>query len=143
VRDLTLNAHAGSVSVPAGSYRSLTANSGSTFVLGVAGASQPTVYSLDSLTLNDGGRLRVVGPVVLTVANVVSLGGEAGAEGHPSWLDLRAASGGVTLNGGGALYGHVTAPSGTVTINGSATLTGNVFCNRLAINGGGLLRVVQ
>ena len=143
VRDLTLNADAGSVLIPAGSYRSLTANSGSTFVLGVAGAVQPAVYSLDSLTLNGGSRLQVVGPVVLTVATVVSLSGAAGAENHPLWLDLRLASGGVTLNEGGALYGSVTAPSGTVTINGDAKLTGNVVCDRLAVNRGGLLQVIQ
>jgi len=143
LRDLTLNADAGSVVVPAGRYRSLTANSGSTFVLGVAGAVQPAVYSLDSLTLNGGSRLQVVGPVVLTVATVVSLSGAAGAESHPLWLDLRMASGGVTLNGGGALYGSVTAPSGTVTINGDAKLTGTVVCDRLAVNRDGLLQVIQ
>jgi hypothetical protein len=144
VRDLTLNADAGSLPVPAGRYRSLTANGGSTLVLGVAGDGPPTVYSLDSLTLNGGSRLQVVGPVVLTVTNAVSLSGATGAEGHPLWLELRVASGGVvTLNGGGALYGSVNAPSGTVTINRNAVLTGNVVCDRLAINGGGLLRIVQ
>jgi hypothetical protein len=143
VRDLTLNADAGSVQVPAGTYRSLTANGGSTLVLGTTGDGPPTVYSLDSLTLNGGSRLQVVGPVVLAVTNAVSLSGATGAESHPLWLDLRVASGGVTLNGDGALYGSVNAPSGVVTINGNAVLTGNVVCDRLAINDGGLLRVVQ
>jgi hypothetical protein len=143
VRDLTLNADAGSVPVPAGRYRSLTANGGSTLVLGVAGDGPPAVYNLDSLTLNGSSRLQVVGPVVLTVTNAVSLSGATGAESHPLWLALRVASGGVTLNGGGAFYGSVNAPSRAITINGNATLTGNVVCDRLAINGGGLLRIVQ
>lgn len=143
LRDLTLNSDAGAVAIPPGTYRTLTANGGSTFVLGVAGASQPATYNLDSFTLNNGSRLQVVGPIVLTVATTVSLNGITGAESHPLWLNLHVASGSVTLNGGGALYGSVTALSGTITINSDATMTGVVVCDRLAINAGGLLRIVQ
>jgi hypothetical protein len=66
VRDLTLNAGVSMFAVPPGTYRRLTANSHSSFVLGVAGSREPVVYNLDTLTLNDFSVLTVVGPVVLT-----------------------------------------------------------------------------
>jgi hypothetical protein len=142
VRDLTLNG-GGMVVVPPGTYRALTANSGSGFVLGVAGSSQPSVYNLDSLTLNDGSQFQVVGPVLLTTATAVTLNGPVGAENNPLWLTLKVASGDVTLNGGAVLYAAVIAPSGTVTINGNSSLIGNIICDRLTVNAGGLLRIVQ
>jgi hypothetical protein len=143
VRDLTLNGNVGAVSVPPGTYRNLTVNGGSVISLGVANASQPAVYNLSSLTLNGGGRLDVVGPVVLTTASAVTVNAAMGSSAHPLWLNLRVASGGVTLTGGGALYAVLTAPSGTVTINGNASLTGSLVCDRLTLNGGGLLRLLQ
>jgi hypothetical protein len=143
LRDLTLNADAGMVAVPPGTYRGLTANSGSGFILGMAGSTQPAVYNLDSLTINDGGQLQIAGPVVVTASSVVTLSAAAGAESHPLWLDLKIVSGGVTVNGGGVLYGSVTAPSGSVTINRDALLVGKVVCDRLSVNTGGVLRIVQ
>jgi hypothetical protein len=142
VRDLTLNG-GGMVAVPSGTYRALTANSGGGFILGVAGSSQTSVYNLDSLTLNDGGQLQVVGPVVLTTPNSVTLNGSMGAENNPLWLELKVASGDITLNGGSVLYASVIVPSGTVTINGNSSLIGNIVCDRLTINRSGLLRIVQ
>jgi hypothetical protein len=141
VRDLTLGGDAGLVAVPPGTYRSLAASGGG-FILGVAGSTEPAVYHLDSLTLNEGGRLQVAGPVVLH-ASAVTLSDAAGAEAHPLWLALKVAAGGVTLNGGGVLYGSVTTPAGAVTINGNGLLVGNVVCDRLSVNSGGVLRIVQ
>ena len=143
VRHLTLNGNTVPLAVPPGTYQRLTVNGGSVIVLGVAGASQPAVYNLDSLVLNGNSRLDVVGPVVLTTASAVTVGGAMGSSAHPLWLSLKVASGGVTLNGGSALYAAVSAPSGTVTINGDASLTGALACDRLTINGNGLLRLVQ
>jgi cytoskeletal protein CcmA (bactofilin family) len=142
VRDLTLNG-GGMVAVPPGTYRAWIANNGGSFVLGVAGSSQPAVYNLDSLTLNDGSQIQVVGPVILTTATGVTLNGPAGAESNPLWLTLKVASGDVTLNGGSVLYAAVIAPLGAVTINGNSSQIGNVACDRLTVNQGGLLRVVQ
>lgn len=142
VRDLTVN-HGGMVTVPSGTYRAFTANNGSGFVLGVPGSSQPSIYNLDSLTLNDGSQLQVVGPVVLTTATGVTLDGPVGADTNSLWLTLKVTSGDVTLNGGSALYASVIAPSGTITINGNSSLIGNIVCNRLTVNASGLLRIVQ
>ncbi len=142
LRDLTLNGNVGVVSVPPGTYRNMTANSGSGFALGVAGASQPAVYNMAALTINGASELRVVGPVVLTLGSGLNVNGAVGSTGNPLWLTLKVASGGVTLNGGSSLRGVVFAPSGTVTINGSSGLVGTAFCDRLIVNSGGVLQGV-
>ncbi len=139
VRDLTLNGNAGMVSVPSGTYRNLIANGGNSFVFGVAGSSQPAVYNLRSLTLNGQSQLQIVGPVTLTLATGVTLNGSMGNAGNPLWLILKMATGGVTVNGGSSLHGVVIAPTGSIIINGNSVLKGSVFCDRLTINGGGVL----
>lgn len=118
-----------------------TVNGSGTLVLGEAGATTPSVYNLQGLVLNGGSRLTVVGPVVINLAAGVTANASIGASAHPGWLDLNVAAGGVTLNGGASLHGFVTAPMGTVMINGA--LTGGVAADRLTVNGGGLLRVVD
>ncbi len=140
VRDLTLNGNAGTVSVPPGTYRNFTANGANSFVFGVAGSTQPAVYNLRSLTLNGQSRLQIAGPVTVIVGTGVTLnGGSMGNPGNPLWLILKVAAGGVTVNGGSSLSGVVLAPNGSVIINGNSLLKGSVFCDRLTINGGGVL----
>ena len=135
IRNLTLNSGAGPVVVPPGTYGVFTAN-GAGFVLGVADATTPAVYNLQGLTLNSGSRLQVVGPVVLTLASGVTLNASAGNASHPEWLSLAVASGGLTVNSGGDLSGFVATPA-AVVING--TLSGRVACDRLTLNGAGVL----
>ncbi|HYP17946.1 MAG TPA: MBG domain-containing protein, partial [Opitutus sp.] len=140
LRNLTLNSGAGAVAVPAGAYGAFTANGGSSFVLGVAGASQPAVYHLQSLTLNSGARIQIVGPVIIRLAGSAALnGGVSGHPGHPEWLLLESAHGSLTLNSGAALHGSVHAPHGTVSLNASAAITGRVAANRLNLNGSAAL----
>jgi MBG domain/Hypothetical glycosyl hydrolase family 15/Immunoglobulin domain/HYR domain len=139
LRDLTLNGNAGSVSVPPGTYRTFIANANSAVVLGVAGATEPAVYQLRGLTLNGGAQLRVVGPVVLTLADSLIANGDVGAPGHSEWLTLRISGGGLTLNGSITFHGTVIAPAGQVTIN-NGTIEGEVSSDRLVINGNGVLR---
>lgn len=139
LRNLTLNSGVGQIAIPGGTYGDFTANSNSGFSLGVAGATEPTVYHLQSLTLNSRSQLQIVGPVIVTIADDVALSGAAGNAAHPAWLTLRIAFGDLTLNGGATLHGLVTAPSGTVTINGGCTLVGEVNSDYLIINLGGLL----
>ncbi|HEU5078828.1 MAG TPA: chitobiase/beta-hexosaminidase C-terminal domain-containing protein [Opitutaceae bacterium] len=141
IRDLTLNGNVGAVTVPAGTYGRLTANTGSSFVLGMAGATQPAEYNLQGLTLNSGSHLEIAGPVILTIANGVSLNGTVGAAAQPKLLTLKIASGGVTLNSGAALSGVVLAPTGTITLNGPAQLIGRIACDRLVLNSGSTLDV--
>jgi rhamnogalacturonan endolyase len=140
LRNLTLNASAGIRAVPAGAYGDLTANGNNGFVLGVAGATEASVYQLQHLALNGHAALRVVGPVVIRLAGGLTINGsEIGASDHPDWLVLQLAQGGVTLNRGSTLYGEVVAPAGTVTINGNATLNGRISADRLTLDGHALL----
>jgi hypothetical protein len=141
LRNLTLNSNVGSRSIPAGTYGSFTANSGSGFILGVEGSTQPAVYNFQSLSLNSNSQMQVIGPVIVIVGNGMSVNASIGNSAYPSWLQLRVASGGVTLNSNGVLFGSVTAPSGTVTIN--SLLTGNVMADRLVVNSSGVLRILN
>ncbi len=139
LRDLTLNANAGDRPVPAGAYGAFVANAQSGFVLGEAGTTTPAVYHLQSLTLNGGAKLRIVGPVVLVLGTGLAINGSVNSEGSAESLTVQLASGGLTLNGGAVFKGTVIAPAGTVSINGNATFTGRVVCDQLTINGNGLL----
>ncbi|GEP43499.1 Ig-like domain-containing protein [Brevifollis gellanilyticus] len=141
IRNLTLNGNSGSYAVPAGNYGSFTAGGGSTFTIGVAGATTPSVYSFQSLTINGGGQIAVVGPVVVTIDTSLTMNGNSGTTANPFWLDLRLARCGVTLNGNVCLAANVTAPSGTVIINGGSRLEGSLICDRLTLNGNALLRL--
>jgi len=142
LHNLTLNGNVGQIAVPPGSYGDFTANSNSGFTLGIAGAAQPAIYSLQRLTLNGNTTLRVIGPAILTVANSVTVNGAMGAAGNPLWLTLKLPTGGLTLNGNVSLYGCVQAPNGTVILNGNSQLVGGLACDRLTINGNSLLGLV-
>ena len=97
------------------------------------------MYNLQSLSLSGASSsLQIVGPVILTLANGTTIAGTAGNSGHPEWLELKIASGGVTLNTGATLRAVVTAPAGTVTVNDSATLQGRISADRLTLNTNGL-----
>jgi hypothetical protein len=139
IRNLTLNGNAGSRTIPAGTYGSLTANADSDFVLGIPGASEPAVYQLQKLALNGNATLHVVGPVILKLGNGLSVNGSMGSAQNPEWLDLQVASGGVTLSGQAMLHGIVTAPNSKLVINGGAALHGRVSVDQLTINGSGVL----
>ncbi len=137
VNNLTLNGNVGAVAVPAGTYGNFTANGGSSFVLGTAGASQPSAYNLQGLTINGNAQLQVVGPVVVTLPSGVTFNGSAGDPAHPEWLLLQTANGGVTINGRVSVNGSVIAPHGQVTVNG--TLNGSSASDTLVINGQGVV----
>ena len=124
LRNLTLNGNVGQVTVPPGTYGTFTVNGGSGLVLGVAGGLQAVNYNLQNLNLNGSSTLKIVGPVILTVANGFTANGTVGASNNPVWLQLQVASGGFTLNGGCTVYGLVLAPNGTVIVNGNSTLVG-------------------
>jgi DNA/RNA endonuclease G (NUC1) len=142
LRNLTLNGNAGTRTIPAGTYGAITVNGNSALVLGVAGATTPSVYNLQSLTLNGNTLIQIVGPVVINLASGVSANSSIGSSAHPEWLVINVASGGFTLNGNIAVNGCVNAPSGTVTVNGNSVLRGVVTADRLTINGNALLDAV-
>jgi hypothetical protein len=118
-------------------YGNFAVNGSNTLVLGVAGASVPAVYELQSLTISKNASVKILGPVTLKLASGLTLDGLLGSATHPDWLELQLASGGLIVNGGASLIGVVTAPNGTVTLNGA--LRGRVSADRLIINGAGVL----
>ena len=140
LRNLTLNGNVGQVTVPPGTYGTFTVNGGSGVVLGVAGGLQAVNYNLQNLNLNGSSTLKVVGSVILTVANGFTANGTVDASNNPAWLQLQVASGGFTLNGGCTVYGLVLAPNGTVIVNGNSTLVGTSASDQFILNGGGLVR---
>ena len=143
VRDLTLNAAAGQIAVPAGAYGDFAANGGSGFTLGVAGATQPSLYFFQRLTLNNQSRIQVMGPVIVIVANTVNVNaGVVGNADHPAWLTLNIHAGGMTLNGAANLYGYLAAPSGSVVINGNCRITGGLASDRLSLNNNSRLHLL-
>jgi len=132
LRDLTLNSANASATLPAGSYGSLMLNGG-VLVLGAADATEPSVYELQSLTLNGNARLVLAGPVVLRCAGNLNLNSGSALQGTGALL-IELAQGGLTVNNG-TLTAIVLAPSGTITLNGNAVLIGRVEADRLVLNG--------
>ncbi len=145
VKNLTLNGNnLPTVVVPAGTYGNFVANGNKTaFQLGTPGSSTPAVYNFQNLTLNGNSALVIAGPVVITLANGMAFNGDVGTDGHPEWLTLKIASGGLTLNGNIDFSGFVVAPSGSVILNGNDNFIGGVVCDQLTINGNGLLELVR
>ena len=143
VRNLTLNSSAGHHAIPSGTYGNFTSNSGNGFILGITGSSEPAVYNLQSLTLNSRSRLQIVGPVILTIGSGVTFNATSTTSTNPAWLQMRIASGGLTLNSSSIFYGHVIVPSGTIAINSNARLVGNLSAGRLVVNSNGLVQVTN
>ena len=138
--NLTVNGNAGAIAVPAGAYGNFAANGNNGFILGVPGSHVPAIYSFQSLTLNNGAQVQVVGPVLVIVANGFSVnGGAIGNSAHPAWLALDLFAGDLTLTGGGQVYGYVTALAGTLRINSNCQMTGGGAADRLSINSNGKL----
>ncbi|MFT3831346.1 MAG: Ig-like domain-containing protein [Opitutaceae bacterium] len=143
LRHLTLNGGVGQYVVPAGAYGSFATSTGASLILGVAGTTEPSVYSFQSLTLNGQATLKVVGPVQILVGSAIFANGSFGNSEHPDWLILKIQTGGFTLNSGANLYGYVHAPTGEVIINSGTSLVGGLQCDRLTVNAGGTLRPIQ
>ena len=141
VRSLTLNGQVGQFAIPPGTYGDVTVNGGSGLTLGVAGATQPSIYNLQRLAFNGHSQVQVIGPVILNVARGFTGNGILGTTANPGWLTINLYSGGLTLNGGATLHGFVNVPNGTVVVNGNSQLIGGVACDRLIVNGAGFLRL--
>ena len=140
LRNLTINAQRVEVAVPPGTYGEFVVNGKSTLVLGTPGAGEPDVYNLQRLTFNSQTRLKVVGPVQLTVRDTVTLNDATADEHEASELALQVSHGGVTLNGKSTLRADVAAPAGTVALAGSSTVEGSVAADRLTLNKQAVLR---
>ncbi|HYI07641.1 MAG TPA: PKD domain-containing protein [Thermoanaerobaculia bacterium] len=144
LRNLTISGQAGAVAVPPGTYGAFQAGGRTAFVLGVSGSTTPTVYNLKSLSLGGGSELRLAGPVVLNVADAVTLtGSTVGAPTTPKQLLLNAVNGPVQVTGKAILYGIIRAPSAAIAIDGNSRIRGTVTADTLAISGNGVLEVTE
>ncbi|HEX5832967.1 MAG TPA: hypothetical protein VFY34_03895, partial [Pyrinomonadaceae bacterium] len=143
LRHLSISGKAGAIVVPPGTYGKFSAIGHTAFVLGVEGATVPSVYNLEELSLSGGSELRVVGPIKLTVkGNVTLVGSSVGAADDPLRLTLQVAQGIVSVTGNAVLYAIVRNPQGLVTIPGNGRIRGTVTCDRLEIDGNGILQIV-
>ncbi len=143
IRDVVINGNVGGVNVPPGSYGRFIVNAGSQLILGAADVPGSAHYSFEELVLNGSARIDVLAPVVLALHSGLMLNGALGESRHPQWLTLKIWEGRVQLNGASSLHGYVQAPRSEVVISGNAELAGGLACERLAVNGRGLLRLVE
>jgi prepilin-type N-terminal cleavage/methylation domain-containing protein len=136
--NVNLNNGAGTVTLQPGNYGNISAGSGTTIQIGVAGSTTPTVYNFQGLTLNSSSKLEVLGPVILTIKQNINInsGTVLGNVDHPEWLSLNIYSGNFQINSDAAAYAMITAPTSTVNLNG--TFRGGVIANYLTINGDGV-----
>ncbi len=144
LRNLSLSGKAGAVAVPPGTYGDFSLSGRTILVLGVENSTEPSVYNLQNLVLSGGSELRLAGPVAITVRNGVSLTGSTiGAADAPRRMLLKVAAGEVKVGGGGVLYGIVRAPQSLVEISGRSRVRGTVACDRLTVNGNGVLQITE
>ena len=138
VRDLTLNGGAPDVAAPAGTYGSFNINGGA-LILGTPNDSSPDVYNFQNLTFTGSSRLKIVGPVVVTVRNGINVNSVLGSSQNQAWLRLNISNGGLNVSNNGLVYGAVRAPNGSVNVNG--TIWGSVQADHLTVNNGGVIKL--
>lgn len=140
LRNLTLLGEAGEVTVPPGTYGQFAAHGDNIFVLGIANATQPSIYNVQSLDLTGTSSLRLLGPIVINTANKVALTGQARLDTNPRWLRLNVTAGGVALTGTNILHGIIYAPLAPVTLTGGSTLLGGVIADRIILDGNSFIQ---
>jgi hypothetical protein len=139
VANVTLNTTSvGSVTLLPGTYGNMTANNNSKFVLGNAQDPEtPVIYNFDSLTLNSGGDVVIVGRVILNIRNSFALSNGAifGNQANPDWLQVNVwSSSNINIASGSSVYGRIYAPNNTIAFNNGSTLNGSVSARNLELN---------
>jgi autotransporter-associated beta strand protein len=135
IRNLTLGGNVGPVVLPAGAYGELTAGGNSSFILGVAGGTEPAVYYVQSLVLNGNASVVIAGPVRLILAQDVTFSRSVEVAANSGSLTVELATGSFGLTAGAELEADIIAPAGEVSLSGGATLWGHVSARRLTIAG--------
>jgi type II secretory pathway pseudopilin PulG len=138
VANVTLNTTSvGSVQLLPGTFGNMTANNNSKFVLGnAADPETPVVYNFDSLTLNSGGDVVIVGRVIINLRNGFNLSNGAvfGNSDHPDWLQINVWNANVNVASGSSVYGRIFAPNNTIAFNNGSILNGSVSARTLELN---------
>lgn len=140
---VTLNsAPVGDVRLLPGNYGNLNANNGTAFVLGDPDHPEVTqIYSIQSLNLNSGSDIKIVGKVIITISNGINLstGSVLGNSVHPEWLQLQFSSGDLNANSGSYVYAQLVNPTGSVTFNAGSIFNGSVTARTLTVNSNGVI----
>jgi len=124
------------------SYGTLMANNNTAFILnGSTDPANPTVYNIESLTLNSGADIVVNGYVTVNIKGSLNVnnGSVIGNVSHPEYLQLNVWGGDVQGNSGSAIYGRINAPNNSVTFNAESTLNGSVSAKNLSLNSAGVV----
>jgi type II secretory pathway pseudopilin PulG len=127
----------GSVPLLPGTYGNMTANNNSKFVLGnAADPETPVTYNFDSLALNSGADVVIVGRVILNIRNGFNLSNGAvfGNVDHPDWLQINVWNANVNVASGSSVYGRIYAPNNTIAFNNGSVLNGSVSARTLELN---------
>jgi hypothetical protein len=130
---------AGTQTLQPGYYTSVTLNNGGEITIGVPGATQPSSYVFDVLSMGNNVKIKVVGPVTLTlnpgVANTVTLGNGVvmGNIDHPEWLQVNMFTGNIRVGNNSTMYGSILNPNGTVSFQQNSTFVGGVTAKYINI----------
>ncbi len=119
--NVTIRNSAGDVRLLGGNYRDLSASgAGNAFVLGTPGATTPTVYNIQNLNLGGSTRLKILGPVILNLANAPTLGNSTitGTASNPEWLTMNILSGNLQMDNGTETYARLIAPNSEIKVFG-------------------------
>lgn len=118
--------------LPPGAYERVGMSKFSRLVLGVAGSTEPSVYSFQTLDMNNCDAI-ILGPVEIRCANNLNLQRLNGSAENPDWLNVYV-EGDVNMNEGSTIYGNVFSKGGNVHINSRATITGHVVADTIVLN---------
>lgn len=145
IRNLNLLGTVGEVRMPPGSYGNITVNGNAQLILGVEGATEPSVYNLQALVINTQrgtAALRVVGPVIINVNLTLLAGGLTGNPDHPEWLQMNLAGNLLSVPFGGNVHGYVLAPAADLNVSNGGSLRGGAVVNRISIMAGAVVEQV-
>ncbi len=126
------------VSLPGGSYDKIAVHDGSTLVLGTAGATEPEIYNIKRLDINNDGRVNVVGPVIVRFTEDLDLDTHFGNNQHPEWLRLETNADEIEIRSKGQLYAVVISPNTKVKIDG--VLEGALYAKKIELKSHGIYR---
>lgn len=96
-------------------------------------------YWYESISVGSGGSLRFTGPATVYVSESVSISGSVSAANNlpPNLVVKVADDDGVSLSGGGTLYGAIYAPKSDVSLSGNVELFGGIMAKKVTMSGGG------
>lgn len=123
----------GNRTLEGGHYGSVSVSGTSSVLrLGVAGSATPTVYRFDTLSLTRG-RVEILGPVIVTVANGFTVGSSMimGNSSDPGRLQLQMFAGNLSVEGD--LFARVIAPTSKVSVGNGGYMNGSLVAREMEI----------